>query len=358
MSRLTTDFYRALSIIAVLAIHAAGRFESIFNENHDYISDSYLAVFVSQWARFSVPVFIFLSGYGLTIGYAKKDTSNPIPEAGRWTDFYKKRATRILVPFLVWTILILAVTGQLIWKLDTLDFFYKKGADYHFYFFHIILQMYAVFPILYLSSRNKTLRYCVFICLLILQILYSSPFHILFKELQVDRPSFYSAFFIFWAPYFYSGIMFARSIAEEQWNLRFIRIATVISIIVFVAVLLEYNYWAYRVEIPGYYNHFNRLVVILYSFTFFFLIASSDSVIQKLKRRRWIHLAGGLSFAVYLFHTWILRLIQWLTDLPFLADLFLLIILSYGFAWILHVLMPFRWLRIVFGLPENKQSDS
>lgn len=359
MSRITTDFYRTVSIIAVLIIHAAGPFEYIFQKSHDYTSESFLAVFLGQLARFSVPVFIFLSGYGLAIGYSKKDLKAD-PEPGRWMSFFKRRATRIVIPFLFWTVLILFFTDRLNPDTETLAYFYRRGADYHFYFFHIIIQMYILFPVLYTLNRRFR-SVALLILIMLVQMTFSSPVHILFQKLELARPSFYSAFFIYWIFYFYAGVYLASKDSAEKSQTQTASagqniVRPVAAFLLFLVVLAEYLYWSYRQSVPDYYNHFTRISVILYSAAFIALIRTTNLKITQMKQSALIQKAGAFSFAVYIFHTWILRGIVYLSDhflpLPFIGIAMLLVLLSFGFAQLLDLLIPWNPARIVFGLPE------
>ena len=221
MSRTTANLLRLLSIIAVMVIHATSRCETAFLKNHLYLSDAFLGVLLNQVARFSVPVFVLLSGYGLTMKYRGA--------AAAWSrsglmEFFRGRAFKVLLPFLFWTVLYFFLLHRYVsdpdWGLMEsfsanlpllLKYLTRSGVDYHFYFFIIILQCYLVFPFLF-RYRRKWLWWT----LLIVHILFTAPSHYLFAMAGIKRPGFFSAFLLYWVFWFYTGVM----ISDRQEKLR------------------------------------------------------------------------------------------------------------------------------------------
>ena len=60
------DFLRDLAMLAVMLIHVTSTY--IAAESHVTFLGMNLALFLNQASRFSVPLFLFLSGYSLGIG--------------------------------------------------------------------------------------------------------------------------------------------------------------------------------------------------------------------------------------------------------------------------------------------------
>ena len=71
--------FRALAIIAVVMIHTTPL--------------GYWQVFCRPFINFSVATFLFLSGYLTDV-----DNDN-------WKTFYKKRIIRVIIPYIIWTVL-------------------------------------------------------------------------------------------------------------------------------------------------------------------------------------------------------------------------------------------------------------
>lgn len=63
------DLLRALSTIAVILIHVTGTI--LYNSNSKSLTYNSSLV-LNQLTRFSVPAFIFLSGFGLALSYKKE----------------------------------------------------------------------------------------------------------------------------------------------------------------------------------------------------------------------------------------------------------------------------------------------
>ncbi|MCE9596596.1 MAG: acyltransferase [Spirochaetia bacterium] len=351
MSRFAGDLLRVLSICAVLIIHGTGRFESGFALNHEFASQEFFAVMLNQLARFAVPVFLILSGYGLTKKYLKIDLR----------EFFLRRATRIGIPFIAWT-LIFAVTNQIMWNaaliyspglwgaslLDIASrlpgYLFIQGVDYHFYFFIIILQCYLVFPLLF--KLNQT---WVWFAILAWHLLWTSPSHILLYKVGVTLPALPSSSIVFWVFYFYSGMKFARNEPERRsgsWVL-----------VAFAVVFGEFIFWSYSnpTGSTGDYDHFNRWSVTLYSMLFLVSRPFAQLIEQKLGTNKWIPALAGVSFTVFILHTNILRLLEftWISRSVF-ALLLLLLVISFGLCLVLDRVVPWNSLRIVLGLPERR----
>ena len=376
MSRFRTDLLRLLSMTMVLAIHATGPYEFFFLSGHDYFSQDFLAVILNQLARFSVPVFVALSGFGLTMKYGLQTQGSgksleqlQVPVL----PFYRDRLYKIGIPFLFWSLLYLAVQGKFkgpydeAWLLDLLPYLYRTGADYHFYFFHIIFECYLVFPaVLWLFSRLGKLRTPVLILSLALQLYVSSPAHIWWADYP-RIPFVFSAFFLYWQFPLCLGIFFGLKHLEDSSQTkpdargnRWLLVAG--SALSFLVVLAEYVFWSYRGENPGDFNHFTRMSVILYSSAFFLLFyywpRSEDSTAnpESKKTENRISYLAGLSFFVYIVHTWILRGLQIVFPEWMLLVLVVLVLVSFSLAALLDGWITIPWMRNLMGLEKKRAS--
>ena len=405
MTRFRTDLLRLLSMGMVLAIHATGPYEYHFLKSHDFFSQDWLAVVLNQLARFSVPVFIMLSGYGLIMKYGligEKDGLSPQQNRIPVKSFFAERAYKIGLPFLAWSILYLAIQGKLKgpytgeWLLGLLPYLYRTGADYHFYFFHIIFECYLVFPALaYTMSRLPRFRTPILILSFLLQLYVSSPAHIWFSDLP-RIPFLFSAFILYWQFPFVLGIYYAFRSLKTRENLvstgqalngssqqfehasgnapragsrthpvsaaygkaRAFALAFGVTG-AFALALWEYVFWSWRSENPGDFDHFTRMSVMIYS-ALFFLAFYYWPEKERLPRQepnvwsRWIPYLAGLSFFVFIAHTWILRGLQQILPEWMLVVLILLIILSFGLAAVLDRIVKPAILRTALGLDSKK----
>ncbi|MBX7058620.1 MAG: acyltransferase [Leptospirales bacterium] len=379
MSRITGDLFRLLAIAFVLIIHSTWRWEEAFRQHHDFLSADFVGVTLNQLARFSVPSFVFLSGYGLALKYRRQlQASGAGFDLATTLDFWRGRALRVGLPFLVWTLVFFAFSPRFQLPQDLVagaalgeaalrfaqtlaPLLYRQGADYHFYFFHIIIECYIVFPLLFVFIRHMAplWRAVCWVALLILQLAFSSPSHLIFHALGLERPAFFSAFLIYWIFYFYSGVAFAFAAQETRQQLESKRWMASIAVLLALALTLyEYVGNSYHARAPDDYDHFNRQVVVLLSLAVIRFFAAWDSVLQpqlliRSRLTRCIIQGAALSFVVFLFHTWILRAILWSwPGIPLLLLIPALWIASFGLAWLLHRALPdWRLLRAALALP-------
>lgn len=139
------DFLRCLSMLAVITIHVTSTY--LHGESRVLILGMNLSFLLNQAARFSVPMFLLLSGFSLGLA------GGPPPRR----PFWKKKALQTLPPYLLWT-------G--IYTLSNVDFHLPDLASRcrdplwvvktvltgqaapHLYFIPILLQLYLLYPLL------------------------------------------------------------------------------------------------------------------------------------------------------------------------------------------------------------------
>ena len=106
----TIQLIRALAIIAVVMIHMtpSGMYQ----------------VFCRPFINYAVATFLFLSGF-----LTKIDNDN-------WISFYKKRIKRVLIPYLIWTVLY-TLSSKNIGKLPNNLITAKAAAPLYYIFVYI-----------------------------------------------------------------------------------------------------------------------------------------------------------------------------------------------------------------------------
>ncbi|MCS7205984.1 MAG: acyltransferase [Leptospiraceae bacterium] len=323
-----TNLLRIISIIAVLIIHATHTAQKHYSEHLQIFSWDFFYVLINQIARFCVPVFVILSGYGLYARYGDSSISFSIKE------FYKRRTIRIVLPFLFWTLVILLWQS----KNGFHDFLSKliyyltiTGIDYHFYFFIIIIQMYILFPLL-----RKVHSHWLLILLLVFQLSTYSPSYDIYRMLGFSYPIFPSTFFGSWLFYFYLGIYLRQNQDKIIKTIDFKKkiILIIFAIISFSWIIGEYIQKSESKIEFFHFDHFHRYSVLIYSVSVFLLFYSAqiDSWLHKYKAP--IDLLASLSFGVYIFHTWILRILDVYIYEFVLIKTILLIVFSFSFMYI------------------------
>jgi surface polysaccharide O-acyltransferase-like enzyme len=350
LTRIQTDLVRFLSICAVLVIHATGQIEPLFARSQAFISAEFAGVVLNQWARFSVPVFVLLSGYGLGLRYR---------DSFAWKEFLERRLTRIGIPFLFWT-MVFILAYRISWDASLLTgagamaalsrvadalpaALFTQGADYHFYFFIIILQCYLVFGLLR-RTGEKTI-----IALALLHLLITSPSSRLLDGMGL-MPGWHASFLVNWVFYFALGIYLSRSAISPAKS-----VSLILAALALFAVCAEFVYFALLPggEDTGNYDHFARWSVTAYAVAAWFFLGAWSKPDLAGRMRTWLEKGAALSFSVFIFHTTVLRQLE---NTPLRASLFIipaLILASFALVWLLDLLVRPGWLRIIFGLPEK-----
>ena len=144
------DTVRAIATIGVIIIHVSSPLVNMsYGKNMNFW---WIGNMVDSIVRYSVPLFLMLSG-----------TTLLNKELGI-VEFYRKRVTRVLVPFLFWIIAYWIFrwamlsfkqqpkTFETIWQWG-IDLFLKQGISKHLWYIYMILVIYLFVPFL-----GKTLR--------------------------------------------------------------------------------------------------------------------------------------------------------------------------------------------------------
>src|SRR5215207_2476267 len=140
------DLIRVAAIFLVVMIHVSGQLTNAWGKvptDQWLIADVYGGL-----ARIAVPLFFMISGYLL------------LPRSESLGDFYRKRVLKLLIPFVVWSLLYLGwycgnhpgtCTPAFAWNLLLVE-----GTYYHLWFLYSILGMYLILPVLRLMIRPET----------------------------------------------------------------------------------------------------------------------------------------------------------------------------------------------------------
>lgn len=297
--RAADDLWRVIAAVGVVAIHAAGGFEA----GWPHAPETWAAVLVSQWARFSVPLFMVFSGYGLACSERRRGIAGF--DRARLAAFWRRRGLRIGLPYLLFTLAGLAWSDRLsgitaVASADLGDGLRTVGdallrgrGDYHLYFLSFLLQGYLLWPLLRRPAWSTVIG------LLAVQALFASPTHVIWP----GRPHVPAWLIVHWAGYLALGARLARSTPRPP------RGAGAAWLVTLGLLIAEYTAWATRLDAPGHYNHFARWVVIAYALATVWLWRGSAGRVAGwlTGREARVRRLAGLTFAVYLLHPWVLR---------------------------------------------------
>lgn len=134
------DHIRAISMLGVLGIHT-GAFSLSYPAANPHLFALYEIV-----SRFSVPIFFFVSAFGLFL-------SQPLNREFHYITFMYRRFRAVLLPYLTWSILYMLhytlISGDFsIWHWPLILKYFLFGlASYQLYFLVILIWFYVLMPL-------------------------------------------------------------------------------------------------------------------------------------------------------------------------------------------------------------------
>lgn len=357
-----------LASVSVVVAHCIHFWVEQYYQTRDLLSADYFCTILDQFTRFTVPVFFFLSGFGLTLQFMEK----PVP-IGR---YYRFRLMKIMAPFLLWSLL----SGlrhddyfaALPWSADPwgaagtfLRFLFLDGFDYQYYFLIVIFQFYLVYPFLYKLGKSKVwlgIFLGVHMCFL-------SPIEAYLELFRWELPKLHPNFLLFHWFYCFAGIYAAWNKdflvgLVHRWGRKgvfwFWGLVFAITNVEFLGNIAN-DKFLHDVD------HFNRWSVVLYCMASLMVFITAKSWIESRIYRNpgfaflFTHVAP-YTFFVYLAHTHVLRAVDFLfwelTVFDLLNRIILVVAGSYFLAWSAQWLLEdFPKLRFYLGLPKKPAMD-
>jgi len=285
--KVDSNLLKGLAIIAVVAIHSFSKTIS-----------SPVSLFVDQLSRFTVPLFIALSGFGLALSFNKN---------GHLLNYYLKRVWKILPWFFVASLVIMIFRN---WfekaGFDLLNYhtwtsaIFRGGADYHLYFVPMVLKLYLIFPLLFFAvkkfPRLALLTFLLWEIYWYYRISVGTELVGNYNQIWPDQMQYLAP--ETWIYYFILGIFLA---------LRPLKANRFLLVVLAASFLLTFTngYLLQRVGMDSLVStRFTRLPVLLFSTSFILY-----GITNPLPVVPWLSILGRYSFQIYLFHTITLRLL-------------------------------------------------
>ncbi len=281
------DSLRTIATLLVICIHVYAPFFKEFSSNNLGV-DFWIANGIDSFSRFSVPVFVMISGYFL-IG-----RNEPLQL------FFNNRAKKIIVPIIFWTLFYSFYThlGSIV-KFGTIDFsavaiaIVEGKPYYHLWYVYMLLGLYASVPFLNLMiktvSIDRTKQIIVFLFIIGL---INTTYEFLF-----EINSFFVLWFINYLGYFLLGYYVKKSVSSIS-NSKLIFIFLMASMLIVFLTYLTFQVWG-----SLYFYLYLSPFVILASIAVFKLFTQIEI------KKNWLSNLSEHSFGVYLIHAFILHVL-------------------------------------------------
>lgn len=327
-----TDIMRAIAAFFVVVIHASG-------------GDTFSAVFYNSIARFSVPIFIIISGY-----YMLAHKTNGL--------HLTKKCTRLFLLILAWSG-IYYVYG-LLWGNLTFGgvqdmLFYLLTEPIHLWYLYAAIALYLFTPMLYVFCENAgqkqylyALALTFFFGSLVVVLLRSQCFSIL--PVIVDKMKVpYTLGFVFL--YLFGGYLQRYGVKTGAHRM-VIYLAGVFATAVTVISPLVLPDWGLPKDLLLSFFAPNVLITAI-AFFLFIQQAFRSFPIKSRKVRAYIHKIAGCTLGIYLLHPLIIMIFQsgleqyYFSTAPYILipiKTFLAYILSLALVFIVKKIPLLKWL--------------
>ena len=302
--------FRALSIIAVVMIHTTplGSFQ----------------VICRPFINFSVATFLFLSGY-----LTKTNNDN-------WPEFYIKRILRVIVPYIIWTIIyslpsILSGNSFLIIANNLIT---AKAAATMYYIF-VYIQFVLLTPLLGVLAKSKY-RHLGWIIAPISTLIFN--YISIFTKIELNEyvSLFWSNACLGWFTYYYLGLLLGNKIIQPNYSLKTLIWLYFVSIIL---QIIEGYEWLLFGEINC--GTQLKLTSFLTSTIFLLIINLTLNKPYINIKNTFLRSIGDYSFGIYLCHIMVIIVLQkvpYYTYLPYPLTSALVVLVSWGCCYIANML--------------------
>lgn len=272
------DLLRGIGIIFVVLIHITN-----FYLNGNSL-DNFTGVFVNQLSRVAVPIFLILSGLGLTMSHKLKNG---------YFKFLINQVWKIIPMYLIWSVVYyfyqFILFGDESFNAIKLLTRVLLGTNRtHLYYVPITVALYIIYPLLYyLAIRKFGLLIALLITLISQGVYFITGIELLNIEQNIFSWLFYFVFGIWLA------IDFDNKLSIIKQNQKKISLILIISALIVVteSVVSEVSTSL-------------RPSVILYSIAFFTFVLSFN--VKNSKFQNIIIKLGNFSYGIYLIHPLVL----------------------------------------------------
>lgn len=287
---------RGLAIIAVVLIHTC--------------PGGMWQVICRPFLNFAVAMFLFLSGY-----LTKSENDN-------WADFFKKRIMRVIIPYIIWTVIYsiphftfkgLAVNLITTWAAPTL------------YYIFVYIQFVLLTPIIGKLAKSKW-QWIGWIIAPISIIVFKYYWLLSGQTLNQYVSTAWGLSCLGWFTYYYLGLVLGNSLLKHPLNSRVALALLLVSLPVQMAE-------GYGLMLMGNYNYGSQMKMSVFLTSSMFLLLAYYWLVDDryTPRTRILSFLGDWSFGIYLSHMVVIRilnLIPFCNSIPFPVNSAIVLVIS------------------------------
>jgi len=298
-----TDWINNLRLIALYAVIILHCTSLLLMQNGKVpFNDWLVADFLNALVRFAVPVFVMITGALL------------LPREYELGSFLKKRLTRVVIPFIFWSLIYiwyswyneeLVFTNNLWVDMKMVLHNLRNGSSYHLWYVYMLIGLYFFIPIIgkfVRQASEKEILYFLLVWFLVMML--NQPY------LSRYNPSIDMHYFVGYAGYLVLG----NYLAYKDFNIKHLRAYAWLAFIFGVGLITLGSFWLTQYhDLPGtmFYEPLNPAVLLI-SVSMFLIVKNTypkvPPVVIKIR-----DFAGGLNYGIYLSHA----LVLYFLDDPF-----------------------------------------
>jgi surface polysaccharide O-acyltransferase-like enzyme len=291
---------RLIALYAVIILHSTSPL--LMQYSKVSMSDWWTADFLNAAVRFAVPVFVMITGALLL---------HREYEIG---DFLKKRLTRVILPFLFWSLIYIWFSwfneeitfGNDIWaNIKQVLHLLKYGSSYHLWYVYMLIGLYFFIPVISKFVRNATEKEILYFLIVWLAVmLITQPY------LSRYNPAVDMHYFVGYVGYLVLG----HYLAFKDFNVKHLRLwMTVLFIFSIVLIAIGSRLIIPYSKLPGtmFYEPVNPAVSMLSASIFMIVKLTVPKVSPTVIRIR--NFVGSYNYGIYLGHA----LVLYFLDDPF-----------------------------------------
>lgn len=288
---------RVIALYAVIVLHTSAVLLAQYGKvpfNDWLTADLYNAI-----VRFAVPVFVMITGALL------------LHREYELGDFFKKRLSRVITPFLFWSLVYIGYS----WYNDEITFgadawantkqvlhLLKTGSSYHLWYVYMLIGLYFVIPVIGKFVRNATQNEILYFLLVWFGVMILSQPYLVRYNPQVDLHYFAG----------YIGyLVLGHYLAFKEFKSPNIRVWMVVLFILTVAVIVFGTWMLYKDNSTVgtlFYEPISPTIVFLSASVFIIARFSLPKVSPVIICIR--DFAGSFNYGIYLAHALVLYLLD------------------------------------------------